>query len=228
MLAVRVDRSPLDYVGTDGGMIYDWTIRPADDNPAPWCWQKTPRLMKKKDLPKPHVGLHNTIPLEILIHKRLLDEVPGLKYEHVKLGPVLASGGSSEWFQLMADRVMPPYHEATTGIQTYTQEHAPPGSPRTIVSKSEEGYWPSYVHQHVVERFGSIPPMAFTHEIEGWWGIYLGPEPKPAPGDLSHQDAPPQPRLIVDQQTRRDLIAAGVKRLKFVPVRWVDDPNDGS
>lgn len=222
MLAIRVNRSPLDYMGIHEGMNYDWTVKPTDDNPAPWCWQKTPRLMMKKDMPKPQVGLHSTIPLEILVHKRLLDAVKGLKYKHAKLGPVLASGEHSDWFQLMTDRVMPPYHEATTGIRTYTQEYAPAGSPRTVVRNTDEGYWPAYRRAELVERYGTLPPITFTWELEGWWGITIGPPPKPDPRDLSHQSAPPQPRLIVDQQTRREFMAAGVTRLEYVPLSWMD------
>lgn len=222
MLEVWVNRSPLAYIGmVEGGTVYDWTIKPTDDNPAPWCWQKTPWQMKKKDIPKPHVGLHFST-MAYIIHRRLLDLVQGLSYEHVKLGPIIASGQPSDWFQLMADRVMPPYHEATTGIQTYGMEYAPSGSPRTIVSKAEEGEWPAYRRADVLERFGRIPPVTFTWELGGWWGVGIGRAPWPPPGDLSHQNAPPQPALVVDQQTRRDLIAAGVKRLKYVPVRWMD------
>lgn len=220
MLQVWVNRSPCWALGmVEGGTSFDWTIRPTDDNPAPWCWQKSPWQMKNRDVPKPQVGMHISMRAYV-VHRRLLDVVPGLSYKHVKLCPVIASSNPSGWFQLMTDRVMPPFDDATTGIQTYGMEYAPPGSPRTIVGKAEEGEWAAYRRADVLERFGSLPPVAFTWELAGWWGRGIGVNP--SPNDLSQQNVPPQPVLIVDQQTRRDLIAASVKRLKFVPLRWVD------
>jgi len=222
LLAVGVDRRPLDFLSAPKHMTYDWTVAPTETNPAPWCWQMTPRLMRAKDLPKPEVGLHQTIPMEILVHKRLVDTVPGLKHKHVRLGPVVASELATDWFQLMTDRTMPPYHEATTGKELYQQEYAPPASPPTLVSKMQEGYWPAYRRVDVLARFGEMPPVAFTHELEGIWGPWIGRTLGLSSGDLKDQVAPPQPRLLVSQQTRHELTASGVKRLTYTPVRWMD------
>lgn len=209
LLAVRVDRRPIAIVGVEGGMCYDFTINPSRDKPAPWCWQQTPLILQRRDVPKPEIGLHQTIPMETIVHRRLLDLVHGLNAGHVRLGRIDCS---VDWFQLMSDRTMPPYHNATTGTLVYRQECAPPGSPPTIVSTMTEGYWPAYLRSEVLDAFSEIPPIAFTHELEGYW----------SPEGVDHLNAVPQPRLLVSQKTRLELINAGVKRLEYTPIRWMD------
>jgi len=212
LLAVRVDRRPVDILGVDGGMRYDFKIVSVYENPAPWCWQLTPLLLKRSDLPKALVGLQQTIPMEMIVNTRLLGAVAGLRHKHVRLGPVVASDAATDWLQLMVDRVMPPYDAATTGLKTYRQEYAPSCSPPTVVSKLEEGFWPAYRRAEVIGIYGDIPQIAFTYELEGTW----------VTDGLARQNAIPQPRLLVDQQTRHELMAAGVKKLEYVPVRWLD------
>lgn len=216
-LAVVITRAPLAYRGIGDGMEYDWTVRPTEDAPAPWCWQQTPRVMRGSKMPDPGVGVHQTGALEVLIHKRLLDAVKGFNYRRVALGEVIASGSPTDWLQLMAQRVMPPYHPATTGVRWPPHRQAeepPPTSPVNVYDNAEEGYLPAYCRAAVIDRFDGVPPVTFTWELYGCW------VPKDSPNlKLS---APPQSRLIIDQQTRRELIAAGVRRLRYVPIRWID------
>lgn len=215
LLAVIIGRRPLDFINVHGGMVYDYTVAPTDESPAPWCWQMTPRLMRARDLPKPELGLHQTIPGEVLVHKRLVDSVPGLSREPVRLGPVVVAGAATDWFQLKAAPIMPMYDQVTTGVRWPPHGHPenpPPVSPPNVFDMSSEGYWPTYRRSHVLRLFGSLPPVTFTRELYGRWG----------PGDLKDQLAPPQPRLIVDQPTRQRLMAAGVSRLTYVPIRLLE------
>ncbi len=213
LLTATVNRSPLDFLTPTEGMIYDYSIKPSLDSPAPWCWQITPRLMRLKNIPHASIGIHCTIPMEILVHHRLLNSVHGLRYKYISLGPVFASNAPSEWHQIMSKRVMPPYHTDTTGVLgPRSTEHPPDSSPPNVYDNPHVGYMPIYSRADVVGRFGSIPEMTFTHELYGCWG----------PGNLANQVAPPQPRLVVSQQTRQNIINAGVKRIRYVPVRLVE------
>lgn len=105
---------------------------------------------------------------------------------------------------------MPPYDGATTGVQLAKLQPDLIGA-TSVYDSYTEGYWPAYKRSDVEDRFGGLPELAFTFELYGdWWD------------DPYQLNAPPQPRLIIDQSTRITFKEAGVKRLRMYPVRLLD------
>lgn len=208
LLAVRVRQAPRSYAGAPGGVEYDYTVAPSADSPAPWCWQRSPCKMRPSDFPKPHVGLCNSIAGEILVHQDLKSKVDALRGSAAELVPVQSSvdGKMLEWSQLRTPRLMPRYGPETSGVQIGKVQ--PASEEFLSVFDDKEAYWPQYSRGEVTDHFGGIPAITFTWELYGEW--------YDPPTELW---APPQPRLIVDQQTRRELKAAKVPRLEFIPVR---------
>ncbi len=213
LFAVIVRRAPPFSPGAPGGVQYDYSITPNESNPAPWCWQAGPLLMKKADLPKPEIGLCATVPGEILVSRELSARLSSLASDDVHFLPVYDARTLAplEWNQVAAARAMPPYDDATTGvIEADAQPHNT--SHRAVFDSTREGYMPVIARGAVEGVYGGrLPKTAFTNELYGQWAS----EPETLWG-------PPQPRLIVSAEVRDLLESVPVRKLEYVPVKLVE------
>lgn len=212
LLAVQINQAPREYLGAPGGVKYDYAAAPSRRNPAPWCWQASPVRMRKSHFPRGDRALAHTIAGEVIVHVDLVVQVGALAIDTVQLLPIDVPGVSVDlgWRQLAVRVVMPAYSAHTTGFVPGAEQPKQTG----VITGFDEysvGYWPAYRRADVAESSGGLPELSFTRELYGEWAK--------RPEMLW---APPQPRLVVSQRTRQELKAAGVRGLRYTPIRLLD------
>lgn len=211
---VYPNRAPTENHVTETGM-FDYSIVPTPENPAPWCWQIGDMRIRRRHLPPSHALINMTFLYDLIVHKAFWLEIQSLAGHALGVRPVLGLSSSEplDWHLLVGRRVMPPVASSTTGLKLYPTQ--PRNYPVTVVVHDDaEGMWIHYSRRQLLEAFdGHLPAAAFTSELVSDWQ-----------GDTDPDYPPPQPMLIVGKEFRELALKHKNHRLKFEPVHLVDDP----